>query len=100
VGTRTVIEPAATTSTTSTTTKPAKNAKGSKGKDAKDAKSCAAGGNGICVVGTKDKNVAGVTIADLTVTGFSRTGVFGMATDTMTVRNVNAVKNGVWGIAQ
>ncbi|MEU6283089.1 right-handed parallel beta-helix repeat-containing protein [Streptomyces sp. NPDC047028] len=104
VGPRTVIEPAATTSTTSTTSatkKPAKNAKGSKGaKGTKDAKSCAAGGNGICVVGTKDKNVAGVTIADLTVTGFSRTGVFGMATDTMTVRNVNAVKNGVWGIAQ
>ncbi|MCL7369806.1 right-handed parallel beta-helix repeat-containing protein [Streptomyces ardesiacus] len=61
---------------------------------------CAEGGNGICVIGTKDKNVKGVTVADLTVTGFTRTGVFSMSTDGLTVRNVNAVKNGVWGIAQ
>ncbi|CAM5277322.1 hypothetical protein STENM36S_09071 [Streptomyces tendae] len=61
---------------------------------------CAEGGNGICVIGTKDKNVKGVTVSDLTVTGFTRTGVFSMATDGLTVRNVNAVKNGVWGIAQ
>ncbi|WP_031047253.1 right-handed parallel beta-helix repeat-containing protein [Streptomyces sp. NRRL F-5650] len=61
---------------------------------------CAEGGNGICVIGTKDKNVKGVTVADLTVTGFTRTGVFSMATDGLTVQNVNAVKNGVWGIAQ
>ncbi|WP_399881177.1 nitrous oxide reductase family maturation protein NosD [Streptomyces sp. BBFR51] len=61
---------------------------------------CAEGGNGICVIGTKDKNVKGITVADLTVTGFTRTGVFSMATDGLTVRNVTAVKNGVWGIAQ
>ncbi|KYK13294.1 MULTISPECIES: right-handed parallel beta-helix repeat-containing protein [Streptomyces] len=61
---------------------------------------CAEGGNGICVIGTKDENVKGVTVADLTVTGFTRTGVFSMATDGLTVRNVTAVKNGVWGIAQ
>ncbi|MFH8974863.1 nitrous oxide reductase family maturation protein NosD [Streptomyces sp. NPDC017890] len=61
---------------------------------------CAEGGNGICVVGTKDKNVKGVTVADLTVTGFKRTGLFSAATDGLTVRNVTAVKNGVWGIAQ
>ncbi|CAL9353570.1 hypothetical protein SUDANB9_00515 [Streptomyces sp. enrichment culture] len=61
---------------------------------------CAEGGNGICVIGTKDENVKGVTVSDLTVTGFTRTGVFSMATDGLTVRNVNAVKNGVWGIAQ
>jgi nitrous oxidase accessory protein NosD len=61
---------------------------------------CAEGGNGICVVGTKDHNVEGVTVASLTVTGFARTGVFAMATDGLTVRNVTAVKNGVWGIAQ
>ncbi|WP_030600305.1 right-handed parallel beta-helix repeat-containing protein [Streptomyces fulvoviolaceus] len=66
----------------------------------KAANSCAEGGNGICVVGTKDKNVKGVTVASLTVTGFARTGVFAMATDGLTVRNVTAVKNGVWGIAQ
>ncbi|MFE9180090.1 nitrous oxide reductase family maturation protein NosD [Streptomyces sp. NPDC007126] len=61
---------------------------------------CAEGGNGICVIGTKDENVKGITVADLTVTGFTRTGVFSMTTDGLTVRNVNAVKNGVWGIAQ
>jgi len=61
---------------------------------------CAEGGNGICVIGTKDENVKGITVSDLTVTGFTRTGVFSMATDGLTVRNVNAVKNGVWGIAQ
>ncbi|MFF1453684.1 nitrous oxide reductase family maturation protein NosD [Streptomyces sp. NPDC058274] len=66
----------------------------------KAANSCAEGGNGICVVGTKDHNVEGVTVASLTVTGFTRTGVFAMATDGLTVRNVTAVKNGVWGIAQ
>ncbi|MDG9725071.1 MULTISPECIES: right-handed parallel beta-helix repeat-containing protein [unclassified Streptomyces] len=61
---------------------------------------CAEGGNGICVIGTKDKNVKGITVANLTVTGFKRTGLFSMATDGLTVRNVTAVKNGVWGIAQ
>ncbi|MFJ9816831.1 nitrous oxide reductase family maturation protein NosD [Streptomyces sp. NPDC101151] len=67
---------------------------------AKTANSCTDGGNGICVVGTKTKNVEGVTVEDLTVTGFTRAGVFGMATDGMTVRRVYAVKNAVWGIAQ
>ncbi|MFE2096690.1 right-handed parallel beta-helix repeat-containing protein [Streptomyces sp. PTD9-10] len=66
----------------------------------KAANSCTAGAYGICVVGTKSTNVKGVTVEDLAVTGFSRTGVFGMATDTMTVRRVHAYKNGVWGIAQ
>ncbi|MBZ6092804.1 MULTISPECIES: right-handed parallel beta-helix repeat-containing protein [Streptomyces] len=61
---------------------------------------CAEGGNGICVIGTKDKNVKGVTVADLTVTGFTRTGVFSMATDGLTVRGVTTENNGVWGIAQ
>ncbi|MEU6254479.1 right-handed parallel beta-helix repeat-containing protein [Streptomyces sp. NPDC047043] len=66
----------------------------------KDANKCAEGGNGICVVGTKDRNVEGVTVTSVTVTGFARTGVFSMATDGLTVQNVTAVKNGVWGIAQ
>ncbi|MEV7794714.1 right-handed parallel beta-helix repeat-containing protein [Streptomyces sp. NPDC087512] len=61
---------------------------------------CAKGGNGICVVGTKAKKVKGVTVASLTVTGFSRSGVYSAATDGLTVRNVSAVKNGVWGISQ
>ncbi|WP_053126736.1 right-handed parallel beta-helix repeat-containing protein [Streptomyces ambofaciens] len=61
---------------------------------------CAKAGNGICVTGTKDAKVKGVTVAGLTVTGFTRTGVFSRATDGLTVRNVTAEKNGVWGIAQ
>ncbi|KOU56444.1 hypothetical protein ADK57_42410 [Streptomyces sp. MMG1533] len=84
MGRRTVIEPAE------------KKAVGTK----KAANSCAEGGNGICVVGTKDRKVEGVTVASLTVTGFTANGVFATATDGLTVRNVRAVKNGVWGIAQ
>ncbi|MEU9986254.1 right-handed parallel beta-helix repeat-containing protein [Streptomyces sp. NPDC048045] len=86
VGAGTVIEPAAPKAATKAATK------------ATD--SCSEGGNGICVVGTRTRNIANVTVEDLTVTGFSRTGVFGTATDTMTVRRVDAYKNGVWGIAQ
>ncbi|WDO07659.1 right-handed parallel beta-helix repeat-containing protein [Streptomyces murinus] len=87
-GASTVIEPA----TKTTGAAPGKNTKATK--------SCAEGGNGICVIGTKTTNVEGVTVADLKVTGFSRAGVFGMATDSMTVRGVQAVQNAVWGIAQ
>ncbi|MFF7968467.1 nitrous oxide reductase family maturation protein NosD [Streptomyces sp. NPDC007903] len=69
-------------------------------KTGKDANTCAQNGNGICVLGTKTRNIEGVTVADLTVTGFTRAGVFGMATDRMTVRHVHAVDNDTWGIAQ
>ncbi|MGW8064053.1 right-handed parallel beta-helix repeat-containing protein [Streptomyces ziwulingensis] len=69
-------------------------------KKAAEDDACAGGGNGICVFGTKDRNVKGVTVAGLTVTGFTRTGLLSAATDGLTVRNVTAVKNGVWGIAQ
>ncbi|MFF7736449.1 right-handed parallel beta-helix repeat-containing protein [Streptomyces sp. NPDC007984] len=61
--------------------------------------SCAAAGNGICVTGTKEHGVDGVTIASLTVTGFAKTGVHALEADRLTVRNVTAVRNGVWGIA-
>lgn len=66
---------------------------------AKATNSCASAGNGICVVGTKDHSVDGVTIASLTVTGFAKTGVYADEADGLTVRRVTAVKNGVWGIA-
>lgn len=69
-------------------------------KTGKDAGTCAENGNGICVLGTKKRDVRDVTVADLTVTGFARAGVFGMATDGMTVRHVHAVDNDTWGIAQ
>ncbi|MGW0845883.1 right-handed parallel beta-helix repeat-containing protein [Streptomyces sp. NPDC002787] len=64
------------------------------------ADSCAKAGNGICVVGATNRKVQNVTVADLTVTGFTGSGVSARATDRLTVRNVTAVKNGVWGIAQ
>jgi hypothetical protein len=67
---------------------------------AKASNSCAKGGNGICVTGTANRAVAGVTVSHLTVTGFAKTGVLGRATDGLTVRKVYAVGNGVWGIAQ
>ncbi|MFF0203701.1 nitrous oxide reductase family maturation protein NosD [Streptomyces sp. NPDC005017] len=66
----------------------------------KAAGTCAQDGNGICVVGTKDRNVENVTVASLTVTGFARSGVYSTHTDRLTVRNVTAVENAVWGIAQ
>jgi hypothetical protein len=62
--------------------------------------SCAKAGNGICVEGTKDRRLKGVTVTSLTVTGFTKSGVSAVWTDRLTVRNVTAVKNGVWGIAQ
>ncbi|MFI6034747.1 nitrous oxide reductase family maturation protein NosD [Streptomyces sp. NPDC051315] len=62
--------------------------------------SCAQAGNGICVEGTKDRRLKGVTVASLTVTGFTKSGVSAVWTDRLSVRNVTAVKNGVWGIAQ
>ena len=74
MGRRTVLEPAADA--------------------AKAAGTCAADGNGICVVGTKDHRVEDVTVAALTVSGFTRNGVWATATDRLTVRNVTAVKNG------
>ncbi|MEU9734284.1 right-handed parallel beta-helix repeat-containing protein [Streptomyces sp. NPDC048002] len=61
---------------------------------------CAEGGNGVCVIGTRNRYVENVTVASLTVTGFTRAGVFSMGTDRLTVRNVRAVQNGLWGIAQ
>ncbi|MDX3642899.1 right-handed parallel beta-helix repeat-containing protein [Streptomyces sp. MB09-02B] len=66
----------------------------------KAADGCGDAGNGICVIGTKDHKVEDVTVANLTVTGFTGSGVFAQDTDRLTVRHVTAVKNGVWGIAQ
>ncbi|MDH2387886.1 right-handed parallel beta-helix repeat-containing protein [Streptomyces sp. HNM0663] len=66
----------------------------------KAANKCAEDGNGICVTGTKERRLEDVTVASLAVTGFTGTGVSAFATDGLTVRNVIAVDNGVWGIAQ
>lgn len=61
---------------------------------------CLAAGNGICVVGAKNKPLKDVTVTDLKVTGFAKNGVFSMGTDRLTVEHVTADDNGQWGIAQ
>ncbi|MFD4034581.1 nitrous oxide reductase family maturation protein NosD [Streptomyces sp. NPDC058637] len=80
IGDGTVIRPAATTT--------------------RAANACATGGNGICVIGTKGHTVDGVGIHSLTVSGFKKSGIWASWTDGLTVRQVTAVKNGTWGIAQ
>ncbi|MET7574628.1 right-handed parallel beta-helix repeat-containing protein [Streptomyces sp. NPDC005492] len=88
VGPRTVLTPAAGKST--------KKASSTR----KAVKSCAEQGNGICVVGAKNHPLDGVTVAAMTVTGFSRIGVMAVGADHLSVDSVNAVKNGQWGIAE
>ena len=89
-GRDTVLEPAAPTK------KPAKKA----ARAARAEKSCAEQGNGICVVGAKNNPVQNVTVAALTVKGFSRIGVIAVGADHLTVEGVTAEKNGQWGIAE
>ncbi|WP_251093073.1 right-handed parallel beta-helix repeat-containing protein [Streptomyces sp. Caat 7-52] len=60
---------------------------------------CRQAGNGICVIGGKNKALPDVTIADLRVTGFPKTGVWSMGTDRLAVERVTADDNGQWGIA-
>jgi parallel beta-helix repeat protein len=64
------------------------------------ASNCAQGANGICVMGTADRNVGNVTIRSLTLSGFKENGIWASRTDRLTVRKVTAQKNGTWGIAQ
>ena len=88
-GARTVIQPApgsATATATATT--------GTKAAD-----SCAQSGNGVCVLGTKGHTLRGVTVASLKVSGFTKNGLYATDTSKLTVRDVTAEKNGVWGIA-
>ncbi|MFC9929022.1 nitrous oxide reductase family maturation protein NosD [Streptomyces sp. NPDC127190] len=84
MGSRTVLQPAAQKTTASRMAE----------------KSCAEQGNGICVVGAKNQPVQDVTVAHLTVRGFSRIGVMAVGADHLTVRGVTSEKNGQWGIAE
>ncbi|MET9917623.1 nitrous oxide reductase family maturation protein NosD [Streptomyces sp. NPDC059605] len=61
---------------------------------------CARAGNGICVLGSADRTVEGVSIDGLTVSGFKKNGVWASRTDRLTVQGVTSERNGVWGIAQ
>lgn len=95
-GGRTVITPAeAQPAAPAKTTAGAEAAKGPRAANA-----CAAGGNGVCVTGTKDHTVDDVSIRGLTVSGFSKNGVWASWTDGLSVRRVTAKDNGTWGIAQ
>ncbi|MEU0134580.1 right-handed parallel beta-helix repeat-containing protein [Streptomyces sp. NPDC006296] len=67
---------------------------------AKAANACAAGGNGICVIGTEGHTVDDVSIRSLTVSGFDKSGIWASWTDGLSVRKVTARNNGTWGIAQ
>ena len=65
----------------------------------------AEGPTGICVGvtpisedGTVNKVVEGVTVEDLTVTGFGGSGMFFFGTDQGKVQDVHAVSNGFYGI--
>ncbi|ARP69890.1 hypothetical protein LK07_08970 [Streptomyces pluripotens] len=92
VGRRTVIEPTAQQTVPSV---PA-----SKTSSRRASVSCSDGGNGICVVGSKDVPLGDVTVSHLTVRGFPRIGLFSMGTDHLTVERVTAEDTGQWGIAQ
>ncbi|MEV5971571.1 right-handed parallel beta-helix repeat-containing protein [Streptomyces sp. NPDC051921] len=61
---------------------------------------CAKAGHGICVTGTKDRPVEGVTVRSLTLRGFTKSGLWASWTDRLRVQRVIAEKNGTWGIAQ
>ncbi|WP_455354862.1 right-handed parallel beta-helix repeat-containing protein [Streptomyces sp. SYSU K217416] len=64
------------------------------------ANACAQAGNGICVMGEAGRTVDNVHIRALTLSGFKKNGIWATRTDRLTVRQVTAEKNGVWGIAQ
>ncbi|WP_326668045.1 right-handed parallel beta-helix repeat-containing protein [Streptomyces sp. NBC_01257] len=61
---------------------------------------CAKAGNGICVLGTARNTVDDVSLRSLTVSGFTRSGVWASWTDRLEVRSVTSRSNGIWGIAQ
>jgi nitrous oxidase accessory protein NosD len=61
---------------------------------------CAKAGNGICVEGTKDSPVVDTTVSSLTLSGFTKNGLWSTGTDRLIVHHVTAEKNKQWGIAQ
>ncbi|MFD0276227.1 nitrous oxide reductase family maturation protein NosD [Kitasatospora sp. NPDC127111] len=61
---------------------------------------CAAAGHGLCVVGTDDHPLDGVTVEALTVTGFRKNGINAGSTTGMTVRATHVHDNGQQGISQ
>lgn len=60
---------------------------------------CGRAGNGICVVGRPGHRLHGVSIRSLTVAHFKRNGIWASRTDRLSVHQVTARRNRVWGIA-
>ncbi|MFB8238510.1 nitrous oxide reductase family maturation protein NosD [Kitasatospora purpeofusca] len=61
---------------------------------------CAAAGHGLCVAGTDDRPLAGVTVEALAVTGFRKNGISASGTTGLTVRATFVHDNGQQGISQ
>ncbi|MCJ1675959.1 right-handed parallel beta-helix repeat-containing protein [Streptomyces sp. APSN-46.1] len=64
------------------------------------ANACAKAGNGICVMGSAEKRIDGVTVKSLRVSGFGKSGVWASDTDRLRVERVTSENNKIWGIAQ
>lgn len=60
---------------------------------------CTAAGSGICVTGTADHPLAGVSIESLTISGFAKHAITASGTARMNVRYVLAQDNGQYGIS-
>ncbi|MEV0303933.1 right-handed parallel beta-helix repeat-containing protein [Streptomyces prasinus] len=65
-----------------------------------DRGACAGAGHGICVTGTDEAPLKGVTVRSLTLRGFTGNGLWATGTDRLRVQGVTAEKNGKWGIAE
>ncbi|KJS62653.1 right-handed parallel beta-helix repeat-containing protein [Streptomyces rubellomurinus] len=61
---------------------------------------CAAAGHGVCVDGTEQAPLAGVTVEALAVTGFRKNGIDASGTTGLTVRSTYVHDNAQQGISQ
>ncbi|MCU7827060.1 right-handed parallel beta-helix repeat-containing protein [Kitasatospora sp. DSM 101779] len=61
---------------------------------------CAAAGHGLCIFGTDQNPLRGITIEALAVTGFRKNGMTASSTDGMAVRATYVHDNGQQGISQ
>ncbi|MFG2848641.1 nitrous oxide reductase family maturation protein NosD [Kitasatospora sp. NPDC048296] len=61
---------------------------------------CATAGHGVCVVGTEQAPLSGVTIESLAVTGFRKNGIDASGTTGLTVRATYVHDNAQQGISQ
>ncbi|MFF8770248.1 right-handed parallel beta-helix repeat-containing protein [Kitasatospora sp. NPDC015120] len=64
------------------------------------AAACSAAGHGLCVAGTDDRPLEGVTVEALAVTGFRKNGINATGTTGLTVRATYVHDNGQQGISQ